>query len=65
MIHASLVGFTEAWREFKIGVGNIRPILESCAGNVVQYDGTEINYSDLTLSVLCYQQALTEGSSAH
>lgn len=64
MIHASLVGFTEAWQEFKIGVGNIRLILESCAGNVVQYDGTEINYSDLTLSVH-YQQALTEGSSAH
>lgn len=64
MIHASLVGFTDAWREFKIGVGNIRPILDSCAENIVQYDGTEINYSDLSLSVR-YQQALTKGSSAH
>lgn len=37
------MGFTEAWREFKIGVGNVRPILELCVRNVVQYDGTEIN----------------------
>jgi len=39
------MGFTKAWREFKIGVRNVRPILESCARNVIQYDGTEINYS--------------------
>ncbi len=61
MIHAALMGFSEAWWEFKISVGNITPILESCARDDVRYYGTEISYSDLTLSAH-YQQAFTEGS---